>query len=177
MPSANQCVRRLGPMKWIAAGLLVSGMVAISVPAVAADQTEKKAETVVFVCKFGSMKSQMAAAYFNRLAKERGLQLTAISRAFTPDKDIPKAVRDNMASEGLVPTNEDITSLTPEEAAGAYKVISFDELPQENIGGTKYTYWEGSPKAKKEYWMSMGFIKQYVNDEIDKLASTKVGTR
>jgi protein-tyrosine-phosphatase len=166
MQNVTQKLRRFGPAKWVGAGLLVLGMIAASAPASAADPT---AGQLVFVCKFGSMKSQMAAAYFNRIAKERGLQVTAISRAFHPDKDIPVAVRTNMATEGLAPTNEEITSITPDEAKVAFKVISFDEIPQENIGTTNYTHWPNSPKAKKEYWMSMGFIKQHVHDEVDQL--------
>ena len=30
-------------------------------------------KTIVFVCLHGSVKSQMAAAHFNRIARERGL--------------------------------------------------------------------------------------------------------
>jgi len=165
MQNVTQRLRRPGPAKWVAAGLLVLGIAAASPPALAGDTTGQ----IVFVCKFGSMKSQMAAAYFNRIAKERGLQLTATSRAFMPDTEIPVAVRTNMATEGLAPVMEVITSLTPADAKVAFKVISFDEIPPENIGTTNYTHWAGSPKAKKEYWMSMGFIKQHVHDEVDQL--------
>jgi hypothetical protein len=37
-------------------------------------------ETIVFVCLHGVVNSQMAAAYFNKVAKERGLSFTAVSR-------------------------------------------------------------------------------------------------
>ncbi len=159
-------------MKWIGAGLIFLGMAAAPVPLSAAETDASKPGTVIFVCKYGSMKSQMAAAYFNRLAKEHDLNLTAISRAFSPDKEIPPMIIENMASEGLAPVN-DIISLKPEEASGAAKVISFDEVPQENIGPTKYTHWTNSPLSKKDYWGAMSYIKQHVNEEVDRLVAQK----
>ncbi|MGH9334858.1 MAG: hypothetical protein ACRD21_14045, partial [Vicinamibacteria bacterium] len=41
--------------------------------------------TVVFVCEHGAAKSVIAAAHFNRLAKERELPFRAISRGTVPD--------------------------------------------------------------------------------------------
>src|SRR5262249_35169486 len=47
-----------------------------------------KPATVVFVCLHGSVKSQVAAAHFNRIAKERGLPVIAVSRGIAVDKEI-----------------------------------------------------------------------------------------
>src|SRR5262249_61970728 len=45
-------------------------------------RTEPK--TVVFVCEHGAAKSVVAAAYFNRLAAERGLSVRAVARGADP---------------------------------------------------------------------------------------------
>lgn len=163
----------------VGVGIVLVGISIASTPLLAAESTAEKPGTIIFVCKYGSMKSQMAAAYFNRVAKERGLQLTAISRAFAPDKVIPDMIRENMAKEGLAPTNETIMSLKPEEAVGAASVVSFDEIPDENIGQTKYTFWSGSPLSKKDYWGAMDFIKKHVDEQVAQIASkpTTVGSR
>jgi hypothetical protein len=41
-------------------------------PAAMAEASLNKPETVVFVRRYGSGKSMIAATYFNRIAKERG---------------------------------------------------------------------------------------------------------
>jgi hypothetical protein len=179
MRNLIQHLRSLARPKLIGAGVVLVGLAIVPTPIFAAESAPDKPGTVIFVCKYGSMKSQMAAAYFNRVAKERGLQLTAISRAFAPDKEIPDMIRENLAKEGLAPTNETITSLKPEEAVGAASVVSFDELPGENIGQTKYTHWAGSPLSKKDYWGAMAFIKKHVDEQVAEIASkpTTVGSR
>jgi hypothetical protein len=45
-------------------------------PVIHAASTEDK--TIVFVCAHGSVKSQIAAAYLNKGAAERGLPYTAV---------------------------------------------------------------------------------------------------
>jgi len=165
-------LRRPGPIAAIGAGALLLGMIAASAPLSAAEPNASKPGLVIFVCKYGSMKSQMAAAYFNRLAKENGIQLTAVSRSWHPDKEIPQMIIDNLAKEGLAPTNE-ISLLTPGEASTAARIISFDEIPTENIGESQYTYWAGSPLSKKDYWGAMAFIKKHVNEEVGQMVSTK----
>jgi protein-tyrosine-phosphatase len=179
MRSIVQYLKGSAHRKLIGAGIVLVGLSVASTPLLAAESSAVAPNTVIFVCKYGSMKSQMAAAYFNRVAKERGLQLTAISRAFAPDKVIPDMIRENMAKEGLAPTNETITSLKPEEAVGAASVVSFDELPDENIGKTKYIHWANSPLSKKDYWGAMDFIKKHVDEQVAQIASkpTTVGSR
>ncbi len=46
----------------------------------------------------GSVKRQVGAAYFNRIAKERGLPVIAVSRGITVDKEIPASIREGLAT-------------------------------------------------------------------------------
>jgi hypothetical protein len=62
-----------------------------------ADERSERPKTIVFVCLHGSVKSQMAAAHFNQIAKERGLPFVAISRGITVDSSIPTRIRDGLA--------------------------------------------------------------------------------
>jgi len=65
--------------------LSFDGLVAVSVallaatlalPAIADEPKPQGGQTIAFVCLYGSVKSQMAAAHFNRLARKRGLPYT-----------------------------------------------------------------------------------------------------
>ena len=57
--------------------------------------------TIVFVCEHGGAKSVIAAAHFNRLAKEQGLPYRAITRGTQPDAEIPANIRRGLAADGL----------------------------------------------------------------------------
>jgi hypothetical protein len=45
----------------------------VGTPAHAGETGASDSRTIVFVCLHGSVKSQIAAAHFNRIARERGL--------------------------------------------------------------------------------------------------------
>jgi protein-tyrosine-phosphatase len=96
--------------------------------------------TIVFVCLHGVVNSQMAAAYFNKAAKERGLPYTAISRGIDLHSAIPVRVLDGLALDGLDPANSP-RALTPADANGATEVLAFDAVPAERSGQASVTYW------------------------------------
>src|SRR5689334_3778092 len=62
-------------------------------------------KTIVFVCLHGVVNSQMAAAYFNKVAKERGLPYTAVSRGIDLYQTVPVRIQDGLALDGLEPAN------------------------------------------------------------------------
>jgi arsenate reductase (thioredoxin) len=128
-------------------------------------------ETVVFVCLHGSVKSQMAAAQFNHMAKERGLSVTAISRAVAADKEIPDAIRAGLAGDGLAPVSEIPTNLTLDEATHAIKVFAFDDVPADRRGTANITRWSDVPPATKNYSLARDAIVRHVEDAIDLLAT------
>src|SRR4029077_20612994 len=84
-----------------------------------ADPSSQQPATVVFVCLHGSVKSVMAAAHFNRIAKERRLPFVAVARGVDPDREIPASIRQGLAQDGLTPADEVPHALTANEARGA----------------------------------------------------------
>jgi len=88
-------------------------------------------KTIMFVCLHGSVKSQMAAAHFNRIARAGGLPCTAVSRGIEIDHSIPTRIRDGLSLDGFAPLDDVLQPLTPAEAATAIKVIAFDAVPDE----------------------------------------------
>lgn len=128
--------------------------------------------TVLFVCLHGSAKSQMAATHFNRMARDRGLPHTAISRAIEPDKDIPPSIRAGLAGEGLEPVSDVPASLTADEASRAMKVFSFNEVPLDRKGTAIVQLWSDVSPATEDYNRARDAIVRHVEVVVSDLAST-----
>jgi protein-tyrosine-phosphatase len=128
--------------------------------------------TVVFVCLHGSVKSQMAAAHFNRIARERGLPFTAISRGIEVDTSIPTRIRDGLNLDGLTPTDDIPIGLTADEAGRATKVVAFDTVPEERRGTSEVTYWSDVPPATKDYAAARDVIVRHIDTLVPTLVST-----
>ena len=84
-------------------------------------------QTIVFVCEHGSAKSVVAAAHFNRLAAERGLELRADSRGRDPDAEIAPNAEVGLRADGLVVVERSPAKLTQADAAVAARIVSFCE--------------------------------------------------
>jgi protein-tyrosine-phosphatase len=99
-------------------------------------------QTIVFVCEHGSAKSVIAAAYFNKLAKEKNIPWQAVSRGTHPDPAIsPKTKKlladDNLLDESFIPK-----TLTQADVDTTRQTILFCSLPQTIQGKGKTSHWE-----------------------------------
>ena len=156
----------------LAAGLALLAS-AFPPPAFAAEPGDGNGKTtVVFVCLHGSVKSQMAAAHFNRIAGERGLPFTAISRGIEVDTSIPTRIRDGLNLDGLAPTDDIPIGLTADEAGRATKVVAFDTVPEERRGTSEVTYWSDVPPATKDYAAARDVIVRHIDTLVPTLVST-----
>ena len=148
--------------------LIILGLGHVTVAA-AADAVVVDSKTIMFVCLHGSVKSQMAAAHFNRIARERGLAYTAISRGIEVDSSIPTRIRDNLNLDGLAPLNDVPQPLMPSEAAGVLKVIAFDAVPDDKRGVAEVNCWSDVPPAMKDYAAARDVIVHHIDDLIPAL--------
>jgi len=106
--------------------ILGLGSAFITGPVLAAEPQTAARPTVVFMCKYGSVKSLVAAERFNKLAEMRGLSVRAIGRAANPGTihdDVPEVVARNLTLEGSDVSNYQPQILKPEEAAAAIRVV------------------------------------------------------
>jgi protein-tyrosine-phosphatase len=150
--------------------LLVLGIaLQLTTPAQAEEAALPTNKTILFVCLHGSVKSQMAAAHFNRIARERGLPYTAISRGVEVDTSIPTRIRDGLNLDGLAPLDDVPQALTPSEAAGAIKVIAFDAVPDDKRGVAEVSYWSDVPPATKDYSAARDVIVRHIDDLVPTL--------
>jgi protein-tyrosine-phosphatase len=162
LASASAWLRRI-----VGGSLLV--ITACTATIAAADVRSEKPKTIVFVCLHGSVKSQMAAAHFNRIARERGLPFVAVSRGIAVDSSIPAKIRDGLALDGLTPADDVPLGLTAEEANGASKVFAFDDVPAERKGAADVTYWSDVPPATKDYNAARDAIVRHLDDLVPSL--------
>jgi hypothetical protein len=113
----------------------------------------------------------MAAAHFNRMARDQGLPYTAISRAIEADKDIPPSIRAGLAGEGLEPVSEIPASLTADEASRAMKIFAFNEVPLDRKGTALVTLWSDVSPATEDYNRARDAIVRHVEAVVSDLGS------
>ena len=61
-------------------------------PLTASQTTTRKTPVVLFMCPHGAAKSVMASAYFQKLAKERGLNVRVDAAGTEPEPAVSKSV-------------------------------------------------------------------------------------
>ena len=79
---------------------------------------------VLFVCVHNAGRSQMAEAFFNRLASERGLSLRSESAGTSPGSAVNPVAVAAMAEAGIDMSGHRPKLLTPELAASAERLIT-----------------------------------------------------
>jgi hypothetical protein len=90
------------------AAILVFAICIATPPALLAATSQKpqgnapptKSPTVLFMCPHGAAKSVLASAYFQRLAKERGLNVRVDSAGTEPDPAVSPAVAAHLTRQG-----------------------------------------------------------------------------
>ena len=87
-------------------------------------QTARPAPTVLFMCPHGAAKSLMASAYFQKLAKERGLNVRVDSAGTEPDAQLSKGVVAHLEKNGYAIPIEKPRAATAADMRAADIVIS-----------------------------------------------------
>ena len=82
-------------------------------------------QKVLFVCLHGAAKSVLAATDFERMARERGLRVTAESAGTEPDPEIAPGVAAALEAEGVDLAGQQPRLVTREMAAGASRIVAF----------------------------------------------------
>jgi hypothetical protein len=104
------------------------------------------ATRVVFVCEHGAAKSLIAAAYFNKLAAERGLVERAIFRGVSPGDDLSIVAVEGLRADGVpIPAGKP-TAITSEDVAQANYVFAIGcTLPKAAVSSGKAADWTDVP--------------------------------
>lgn len=106
---------------------------------------------IVFVCEHGAAKSVLAAAHFNRLAREKRLSLHAIARGTHPDAELSAKTVSGLAEDGLTPEESIPRKLTGEDLESAQRIVSFCDLPDEYHQKSNVERWDDIPAVGEDY--------------------------
>ncbi len=108
--------------------------------------TGDRLTAVVFVCEDGTAESFIAAAYFNKLAAERGLAALATFRGVNPANDLSMRAVDGLKEDGVPIPLRLPTAVTAADVADATHIVAIGvTLPAIAAGSGKATTWDDVP--------------------------------
>jgi hypothetical protein len=131
---------------------------------------------VVFVCRNGVAMSVWSAAYFNRLAAERGLPERAVARAALPTyREVPLRMRLALALDGYRLAGYEPHVVSADDARSARLVVAIDtELP--SLGDAPLgsgEVWQGFPPMREQYFPSRAALAERVEALVARLAAAE----
>jgi len=132
--------------------------------------TPAKPPTILFMCPHGAAKSVLASAYFQRLAKERGLNVHVISAGTDPEPQVAPAVASHLTKNGYeVPVSKP-RRVTDAEMSNADVVISIgcDLTGLPTPRGT-FMNWDDVPALSEDFARADEKIRQRVIQLVDEL--------
>ena len=128
--------------------------------------------TILFLCPHNAAKSVLAAAYFDQLARERGLDYRAASAGTSPDAAPSPAVVAMLRDEGIDVAGHRPRRLTTEDLTSAHRVISLgcdlDDLAE---GNARVDRWDDVPPASQDLAASRAAIKRHLDELVNELAA------
>jgi arsenate reductase len=130
----------------------------------------KNLRTILFVCEHGAARSTIAAAYFNKFAKERGLNYTAIFKGTEPDTHLTPGTAKGLKADKFETVNWKPEKVTSQDIKNATKIITFDcELPIVENESFQIEQWNGIPPISENYNVARDEIIKKVQQLISSL--------
>lgn len=129
-----------------------------------------KTSAVLFMCPHGAAKSVLASAYFQRLAKERGLNVRALSAGTDPDPVIAPAVARHLSMNGYeVPTAKPRLA-TSTDIDNADIVVSLGcDLKNLPVPPGKLKEWNDVPGPGEDFAAADEAIRKRVAELVEEL--------
>jgi protein-tyrosine-phosphatase len=128
------------------------------------------AKQVLFLCPHGAAKSVLASAYFQRLAKERGLNVRVDSAGTDPDPEVGKAVAAHLTKTGYALPIDKPRRATASDVEQADVVISLGcdlaGLPQPR---GKLLKWDDVPGPSENFPGADDAIRKHVAELVEQL--------
>jgi arsenate reductase (thioredoxin) len=128
--------------------------------------------TILFLCPHNAAKSVLAAAYFDQLARERGLAYQAASAGTSPDAAPSPAVVAMLRDEGIDVAGHRPRRLTTEDLTSAHRVISLGcDLGDLDGGDVRVDRWDDVPPASQDLSASRAAIRRHLDLLVNELAA------
>jgi len=129
--------------------------------------------TILFMCPHGAAKSVLASAYFQRLAKERGLNVHVESAGTEPDAMVAPAVAAHLTGQGYPVPIAKPRHVSPEEFASADVVISIGcDLSALPKARGRLVRWDEVPAPSQDFTAADEAIRKRVNELVEELVQS-----
>jgi arsenate reductase len=128
-------------------------------------------EAVVFVCQHGNVKSLIAAEWFNRRAKERGIAVRATARGLTPENPVPPAIAARLRGDGLDVSGYEARPFAPADLEAASRVVLIGVEAPAWLAGKRAPAesWDGIPPASERYEAARDALRARIEALLDAL--------
>jgi protein-tyrosine-phosphatase len=144
-------------------------LAALSIGAAAQTKGTAGEPRVIFVCEHGAAKSVIAAAYFNKIAAERGLPDRATYRGASPQAELSVSALKGLKEDGMTLPSDKPSPITPADVSAATHVFAIGcTLPSHAASSGKADSWDDVPDDRG-YGAQRDAIKKHVERLIDQL--------
>lgn len=151
-------------------GLSLIVVIGLAVSASARQQTQAPPRQVLFLCPHGAAKSILASAYFERLAKEKGLNVRVEAAGTDPDPAISPKVADHLTKNGYTTPAGPPRRVTEQDVAKADLVISLGcDLKGISVPEKSLRRWDEVPGPGENFAGADAAIRQRVEALVDEL--------
>ena len=134
-------------------------------------QQAARRPTVLFMCPHGAAKSVLASAYFQKLAKERGLDVRVVAAGTEPDAQVSPAVASHLARNGYELPVSKPQKVTAADLEAADVVISLGcDLTGLPTPRGMLMRWDEVPGPGEDFAASDAAIRKRVVALIDELS-------
>lgn len=137
-------------------------------------EASRTTPSVLFVCEHGAAKSVIAAAYFDKLTKDRGLDYKAAFRGVHPDAALNAAAAKGLEEDGIDTAGWKPALVAKKDVDDASRVVTLGcTLPAGISKASKITDWSSVPSPSQNYEFARDDIKKRVQKLVDDLAREK----
>ena len=135
--------------------------------------TPARTPTVLFMCPHGAAKSLMASAYFQKLARERGLNVRVDSAGTEPDPQLSKGVVAHLQKSGYAIPIEKPRAATAADMNSADVIISMGcDLSKLPAPTGVLKHWN-VPDFSADFNVAERVIRDEVNKLVEELLQRK----
>jgi arsenate reductase (thioredoxin) len=151
--------------------IAASAAIAISSAIAAQSPTAVKPTKVFFMCPHGAGKSVLASAYFQKLAKERGLNVRVDSGGTEPDPAVGPTVVEHLKKNGMAVPITKPRLVTPDDLATSDIVVSLGcDLKGLPAPRGKLLSWDDVPGPGQDLAGSTEAIRKHAEALVEELA-------
>ena len=132
-------------------------------------EASRNPRTILFVCEHGAARSVIAAAYFDKFAKEQGINYKAAFRGINPDPTLSPVAQKGLQEDGIRTSGWKPTKAAQKDLDEASEIITLGcRLPTGNVA-SKVTDWNDIPSPSQDYKLARDEITKRVQSLVDRL--------